>query len=588
MNTWSRRASLSLAAVLTFSQLPPAPRWEFLDASSQISHPTAHDGFRAAIEGDIDNDGDLDLVVVQNVTSAGVVGTPAPSVLYVNEGGRFVDRTSSLIPQLLVPQVTWWANIDDFDSPRDGWRDIFVPGGQGAPSRLYRNRGRDGQGVFLGFEDVSNRITGPLAVATHSYHSHKGDFDNDGALDVFVYQFRPDLGTEQGQNRLLMNRGGILTDETADRLPIRSEPGIFGHTEDLNGDGFIDVSQVNLKNGLVPGVPASVPSIRVLINDGTGRFPTSLEQPMPERLNPQSSLGTYSIEHADLNGDGRLDLYVINWGNTSSDARDGVFVNSGNPAQLFPASGLYFPELPVPSVDSDGDHPSARDLNGDGRVDVVVAQFATRPFVLMNETANGVLRLVERTPPEVPTTGGFRAKIFDANGDGRPDVWFALRTRNWLMLTAAEEAEPNDSPAGANVITAFPALRTGTIGGPRTLKAAGGADLTRDRDFYTLPARAVAEGARIRLRPAADTDLRLVLQDAAGATLASSDSVGVGGTEEVTLPAGSLATTVQVDRLTPQGAGTYRLELTPVSGFRVAPADPSDGTVDRSRIHIKE
>src|SRR6185503_3420767 len=170
-------------------------------------------------------------------------------------------------------------------------------------------------------------------------------------------QFRPDLGTEQGQNRLLMNRGGILTDETAERLPTRSEPGIFGHTEDLNGDGWIDISQVNLKNGLVPGVPASVPSIRVLINDGAGRFPTSLEQPMPERLQPLSSFGTYSIEHADLNGDGRLDLYVINWGNATSGARDGVFVNSGNPAQLFPASNIYFPELPVPSVDGDGDHP---------------------------------------------------------------------------------------------------------------------------------------------------------------------------------------------------------------------------------------
>jgi hypothetical protein len=248
-----------------------------------------------------------------------------------------------------------------------------VPGGQGERSRLYKNLVKDAQGNFLGFVDDSGRIGGPLAISTHSYHSHKADFDGDGAMDMFVYQFRPDLG--HGQNRLLMNRNGLLVDETLDRLPIRSEPAVFGHCEDLNGDGWIDISQVNLKNGLVP--PNSypgVPTMRVLINDGTGRFPLSLEQPMPERPNPASGFGAYSLEHADLNGDGYLDIYVINW----SEERDAVLVNSKNPARLFPASNIYFPVHSDPNRDSDGDHPLSRDLNGDGRLDVVVAQFATR------------------------------------------------------------------------------------------------------------------------------------------------------------------------------------------------------------------
>ena len=68
--------------------------------------------------------------------------------------------------------------------------------------------------------------------------------------------------------------------------------------------------KVNLKNGLVPGALPQSPStrsIRVLINDGTGHFPLALEQPMPERPNPLSGFGAYSLEHADLNGDGYLD-----------------------------------------------------------------------------------------------------------------------------------------------------------------------------------------------------------------------------------------------------------------------------------------
>ena len=578
-------------------------RWEFLDASSQIQHPTSHNGFRAATEGDLDNDGDLDVVIAQNFTSAGVVGTPAPSVLYFNDNGRFIDRTAELIPELLVPQVTWWTNIHDFDSPPDGWADIFVPGGNGEPSRLFKNRGRDvASGQHLGFQDVSGRIDGPLSQSTFSYHSHKADFDGDGAMDMFVYQYRTDLDTatdKRGQNRILMNRGGILVDETTSRLPIRSEPGIFGHCEDLNGDGWIDISQVNLKNGLVPGpIPQSpsVPSIRVLINDGSGHFPTSLEQTMPERLNPTSGLGTYSLEHADLNGDGYLDIYVINWGSAGDEERDAVLVNSRNPSQLFPAANIYYPEI-SPSLDSDGDHPVSRDLNGDGRLDVVVAQFSSRPYVLMNESLNGVIRLVERTPPEVPTvTSGFRTKLFDANGDGASDIWLALRTRNFLNVTLKAEAEPNDTQASPNVITAYPALRTGALGGPRSLdgpRAAddGGepnlagdpSDLMRDLDYYRLPGRAIAEGARVRLRPAADSDLSLTVLDANGLVVGISQVSGNGALEEVMLTPGSTASVVLVDRQSAAGGGNYRLEVTPVTGLQIAPEPPLEMT-ERARL----
>jgi hypothetical protein len=347
--------------------------------------------------------------------------------------------------------------------------------------------------------------------------------------------------------------------------------------EDLNGDGKIDISQVNLKNGLVPGVPASVPSIRVLINDGTGHFPTSLEQTMPERINPGSTEGTYSLEHADLNGDGWLDIFVINWGMPGNDDRDAVLVNSRNPAQLFPAANIYYPEYPISGRDSDGDHPVARDLNGDGKVDVVVAQFATRPYILQNMTANGVLRLVENTPAEVPTSeSGFRTKLFDVNSDGKPDVWLALREHNYLLMTPSAEAEPNDTIADANPTPGFPAMRVGGLSGPITVDSsredAGDTELRRDLDYFRLPARLIAEGGKIRLRPAADSDLKVTALDPAGNVVAISDVAGVGGTETIVLAAGTSATVVQIDRQAAAGAGRYRLDFTTVDGFQRPPA----------------
>ena len=565
-------------------------RWEFLDASSQIEHPTAHNGFRSATEGDLDNDGDIDVVVVQNFTSVGVDGTPAPSVLYMNDNGRFVDRTAELVPELLVPQVTWWSNIHDFDSPPDGWQDIFVPGGNGEPSRLFKNLGLDVNGNHLGFQNVSGRIDGPLSIETFSYHSHKGDFDGDGAMDMFVYQYRPNLDTptqKRGQNRLLMNRNGVLVDETSFRLPTRSEPGIFGHCEDLNGDGWIDISQVNLKNGLIGGSTwPNAPSIRVLINDGTGRFPLSLEQTMPQST---SSVGTYALEHADLNGDGWLDIFVINWGAPGNGDRDAVLVNTRNPAQLFTLSNIHVPEMPNGIVDGDGDHPVSRDLNGDGRLDVVVAQFSSRPYVLMNETINGVIRLVERTPAEIPSAGnsGFRTKLFDANGDGTFDIWLALRTRNFLNVTLKAEAEPNNSPAAPNVITAYPALRTGILGGSRSGAGADSlygepSELMRDLDYYRLPGRAIAEGSRIRLRPAADSDLTLTVLDASGLVVGISQVGGNGALEEVMLTPGSTASVVRIDRQVAGGGGSYRLEVSPTTGLQVAP-DPPLAVTERAK-----
>jgi hypothetical protein len=217
----------------------------------------------------------------------------------------------------------------------------------------------------------------------------------------------------------------------------------------------------------------------------------------------------------------------------------------------------------------------------------------------MNETRDRVLRLVERTPPEIPTTqSGFRTKLFDANGDGTFDIWLALRGRNFLNVTLDEEAEPNDSAGGANVIEAYPALRTGAIGGPRSVadttdRAGAGesglrgeeTELRRDLDYFTLPERARSEGARIRLRPATDTDLMMTLLDADGLTVAIAQNGGSGAVEEIVVPAGTTGTVVHIDRQsgTTQGAGSYRLEMAPVAGFQVAP-EPPLALTERARM----
>jgi VCBS repeat protein len=564
---------------------PDLPRWnsapwEFVDGSGEITQVAAS-RFRAATAADFDNDGDKDVVVVAAQSAAGIDGTPAAGTLFMNEGGRFVDRTSTYLPLLANSQVRWWSVAADFTGPAgppDGFVDLFVAGGQGEASRLFMNLGRDGGGNFLGFQDQSARlVNSPITGVTHSYTARTADFNGDGQTDLIVFQYKPPLGTCTvqyaatcyGQTRLLINSNGTLVDETATRLPARNEPSLFGQVGDFNGDGHPDIAMVNLKNGLVGGSEfPGVPSIRVLMNDGAGNFKTN-EQIMPERSNPGSGFGTYSLDVGDFNKDGRQDIFVINWGLGGAEERDGVLLNIGSGNQLFPGgpSGIAYP-IGNEVEDDDGDHPSAVDLDGDGDSDLVVAQFAARPYFLINESRGGPMTLVERTPPVpiVPNAIGFRNMVFDANGDGVQDVWLALRDRNFLTLGALPEREPNSSVAAADTVSTIPSVRTGLLH-------------VGDEDVFALPAGAVTGGTRVRLRPAANGDLRLRTLDAAGNVLTTSQNAGNGVAETIDVAAGGSARFARVER---QGAGggPYRLEILR-PGTPLAPLVDDEGVLPR-------
>ena len=534
-------------------ELPAARPWEFLDASNQIQFipdTTSTKIFRAVQFADLNKDGQLDVIETQAVSAAGVTGTPYPSVLYMNENGRFMDRTAQYIPSLATPQVRWWVVPHDFVGPLgppDGWIDLYVGRGGGKPAQFFRNLGVDTSNQWLGFQDESWRIqsTSGGRGAMDSYHQHKADLDGDGWMDVVEY---PNGGAGAGQIRAMMNRDGTFVDETVGRLPLRSEPSLFGHVEDLSGDGKPDISVANLK-------PANgVPQVRVLINDGTGHFPSSLEQTLPQ---PTSTLGVYGLDHVDVNGDGKLDIYVVNFGKGSETARDVILLNVGTGNQLF--NTLYYPEFPTgSSKDSDGDHPVGADFDGDGRIDIATAQFAAGTFVLRNQTCNGVTKLVDATPAEVPTGAAFRLRTFDANGDGAPDLWIGRNqpnVGNFLMIGNVPELEPNETHSGANPTTTFAALRTGAVSS------------ATDVDVFSVPNQAVNDGATFVLKPVAGTDLELALLDETGNVLAISGGAGTGGAENIDLaPGGTGSRYLRVAVQGILGTGVYRLSMSPSSG----------------------
>ncbi|MBZ0172968.1 MAG: VCBS repeat-containing protein, partial [Phycisphaerales bacterium] len=170
------------------------------------------DTTREILAGDVDGDGDVDLICV----NAG------QDRLYLNDGtGRFSDATRGRLP--VEFSDVFAAASHDFDG--DGDLDLMLGG-----RWLYLN---DGAGVFT---DVSGARMPPLQ--DHSASIGVVDVDRDGDLDVVLGTRGPLL--PRPPNLLLLNHNGSFTVAPATRFPV--DQGSYSLlTGDIDADGDADV-----------------------------------------------------------------------------------------------------------------------------------------------------------------------------------------------------------------------------------------------------------------------------------------------------------------------------------------------------------
>jgi hypothetical protein len=176
--------------------------------------------------GDVDHDGDIDLVCVrkQPFTTSG----RKPNILFMNEGiaqghainGVLVDRTAQYASATLVTE-TWddpqvpggplpdqgfltWTNDRDValaDVNNDGWLDIITAPtlSGGAPKwighpRVYMNMQVSG-GAWQGFRHEPARIPQMHATANPALCAvAAGDVNNDGYVDLYFIDYSSNVG----------------------------------------------------------------------------------------------------------------------------------------------------------------------------------------------------------------------------------------------------------------------------------------------------------------------------------------------------------------------------------------------------------
>lgn len=129
---------------------------------------------------------------------------------------------------------------------------------------------------------------------------------------------------------------------------------------------------------------------------------------------PVPSNGGFRIAASDLNGDGRVDLVVGNRDNNVSDHID-TYVYWGQETGFSPDARLGLPAHGIAGI-------AIADLNGDGRPEVILANDASNVSSVYWNGANG-LSAGDRT--ELVTHRAKGVAVADLNQDDHPDLVFA-------------------------------------------------------------------------------------------------------------------------------------------------------------------
>ncbi len=269
--------------------------------------------------GDVDNDGDQDLVVL----------TAAMPYLYRNDGrGRFTREAKAGFGA--AKGTLTGGAMADFDG--DGYLDLYVcaygfysPGAaydaptpyydatNAPPNFLYRNRG---DGTFAdmtaasGMNENNNRF---------SFAAAWGDYDRDGDMDLYV-------ANDFGRNNLYRNDGGKFRDVAAEMGVEDLAAGMSAAWGDVNQDGYPDLYSGNMwssaglrltHNPAFAGV-AKDGAVRaafqrqargnsLFLNDGGKGF-----RDVTYGAGVEFGRWAWSSDFVDLDGDGREDLYIQN------------------------------------------------------------------------------------------------------------------------------------------------------------------------------------------------------------------------------------------------------------------------------------
>ena len=309
------------------------------------------------VYGDLDNDGKLDMVTVnesinrinvyRNTSTNGSISSGS----FASPIGFFV----SSFPKAVA--------IGDLDN--DGKQDLVVTNSFSLTISILRNITVAGSFESGSFENPVNINTAnsPRQVAIN-------DIDGDGKLDVVVTNYS---STSVSVFRNTATSGTINSSSFATRVDFTTGTNPNGLcVADFNGDSKPDIAVANYGSN-------TISIFRNTASSGTinsGSFATKVD--FATATNPQS------IAAADISGDGKVDIAVTNYGSNSVS----VFQNTSSSGSI--TTGSFNAKVDFAT----GTNPSSiaiGDVDGDGKQDLAIANANSTNFSILRNNVDAAV-----------------------------------------------------------------------------------------------------------------------------------------------------------------------------------------------------
>ncbi|MDX1903599.1 MAG: T9SS type A sorting domain-containing protein [Thermonemataceae bacterium] len=377
-------------------------------------------GYASPTFADIDNDGDLDMLVGYKYYYEGKVA------LYKNVNGKFVAFEGSANPFRDVSTFgylgTGGARPQMLDADNDGDLDLFVSGLESdkyeVVVKYYENEGyntsvfteRTGVDNPLGHVSIGYNGTVPSGYYYTGYGALTfADADNDGDMDAFV-------GEKYGYIYEYKNNGdntfaaGVLRNDLSlsSVTSYASCPALAFEDLDAGVDGNLD-AVIGSKYGT---------ALHYAENDGAGAFTITADinaptVPFDIKNAPSISLDNMAgTASADLDGDGDVDFLTIDfYGQVRHFSNNGDNTLEELTGTAFTAiSGLAY----IPKID-------IADFDGDGNQDVFIADYYSPTIRYFKNDGTTLTEVTGASNPlnviPIVSVTGLQLVDFDTDGD---------------------------------------------------------------------------------------------------------------------------------------------------------------------------
>ena len=362
--------------------------------------------------------------------ASAATATPQPEWFVdraVESGIDFV-HINGMTGQLYMPEILA-PGVALFDYDNDGDLDVYLVqsggfDGQRPNDRLYRNDltvRLDGTRT-LHFTDVT--AASGIEARGYGMGVATGDFNNDGWVDLYLTKF------DAPNQLLRNNGNGTFTDVSKASGTDQRSWSVSAAFVDIDRDGWLDLFVGNYLRYRLEGntkcssptgapdycTPSSYPALpgRLYRNQRNGTFAD---------VTTSSRVGTeygpaLGVATADFNGDGWMDIYVANDGKENQlwlNRHNGTFENAALLAGVaLPSSGKAEGSMGV----------DAGDFDNDGDEDLVMTELTAEGSNLYVNDGTGVFTDASAPstvgPASLPFTG-FGAAWFDFDNDGLLD-----------------------------------------------------------------------------------------------------------------------------------------------------------------------